>query len=138
MRRLEIGDIFWTNFTGDNHIQNGVRPAVIVQNSKGNIFSPTTHVVPLTSRLNKAKLPTHTIVESNEMTGLSKDSIAQCEGSRLISKVDILGKMGRVDDETMKRIAKCLLINTPLLVFFTGDELLKLHNKLLIDCKKMN
>lgn len=138
MRRLEIGDIFWTKLTGKNHIQDGVRPAVIVQNNKGNMFSPTTHVVPLTSRLNKAKLPTHTIVESNEMTGLNKDSIAQCEGSRLISKIDILEKIGRVDDETMKRIAKCLLINTPLLIFFTGDELSKLHNKLLIDYKKLN
>ena len=83
MRRLEIGDIFWTKFTGTDHIQDGVRPAIVIQNNKGNTFSPTTHVVPLTSRLNKAKLPTHTIVESNEMTGLNKDSIAQCEGSRL-------------------------------------------------------
>lgn len=134
MKRLEIGDIYWTRFRGEDHVQNGVRPAVVVQNNKGNMFSPTVQVIPMTSKLNKTKLPTHVIVESNEMTGLRKRSLAQCEGSRLVSKVDVLGKLGKVDEECMKKIATGLLISTPLLIFFTESELLKLHNEV----KKLN
>lgn len=137
MRKLEIkiGDIVWVRFKGENHIQNGVRPAIVVQNNKGNCFSPTIQVVPLTSKLNKAKLPTHTIIESNVTTGLTKKSIAQCEGARLISKTDIIGKIGKADNETMKRISKCWLTNNPLLIYFTGSELLDLKNELCLNNK---
>lgn len=130
INRIEIGDIVWVNFEGKGHIQSGARPAIVIQNNKGNIFSPTIQVVPLTSKLNKAKLPTHTIIENNEKTGLRKRSVAQCEGVRLIMKVDIIGKLGKVDDETMKRVAECLFVNNPLLIYFTGNELLNLRTVL--------
>lgn len=129
--RLEMGDICWIKFSGENHIQNGVRPAIIIQNNKGNVFSPTVQVVPLTSRLNKTKLPTHAIIENTAMTGLSRKSIAQCEGIRIVGKNDILGKIGKVDKKAMKEVSKCLLINMPLLLFFTKEELLRLQTKMI-------
>ena len=33
--------------------QGGIRPAVIVQNNKGNKFSPTVLVIPMTSEIKK-------------------------------------------------------------------------------------
>ena len=39
--------------------QGGVRPVLIIQNNVGNRFSPTVIVSAITSRLDKAKLPTH-------------------------------------------------------------------------------
>ena len=39
--------------------QGGVRPVLVVQNDIGNKYSPTVIACAVTSRLNKAKLPTH-------------------------------------------------------------------------------
>lgn len=128
---IKIGDIIWVKLEGgDNHIQNGVRPAIVVQNDKGNQHSPTIQVVPLTSRRNKSNLPTHCLIKSSETTGLKVDSIAQCEGCRLISKQDILGKIGKVTKDDMKKISRCCLINNPFLIFFSLNELSKLQNDL--------
>lgn len=135
---LQLGDIIWTNFRGKDHIQNGIRPSVVVQNNRGNHFSTTVQVVPLTSRLDKTKLPTHTIIPNNQTTGLKKKSVAQCEGSRLISKSDVLGQIGRMDFHSMKEVAKCWLINNPLLIFFTAEELGELREKLIEDNKTYN
>ncbi|HBG01817.1 MAG TPA: PemK family transcriptional regulator, partial [Firmicutes bacterium] len=54
------GDIFYANLNpviGSE--QGGVRPVLILQNDIGNKYSPTTIVAAITSRIKKAKLPTH-------------------------------------------------------------------------------
>lgn len=130
---IEIGDIVWIKCKGNskNHVQNGIRPGIVIQNNKGNIYSPTLQVIPLTSKLNKSKLPTHAFIPNNESTGLKVPSIAQCEGSRLISKKDVCGIIGKVDHNTLKQVAKCWLINNPLVVFFSETELLDVRNNLI-------
>ena len=53
------GDILLVNFgnpTGSE--QGGVRPAIVVQNDKGNKYSPTVQVAPITSKMKK-RIPTH-------------------------------------------------------------------------------
>ena len=44
--------------------QGGTRPVVVVQNNVGNRYSPTVIVLAVTSRMNKARLPTHIEVPS--------------------------------------------------------------------------
>ena len=39
--------------------QGGVRPVLVVQNDVGNRYSPTVIAAAITSKLDKAKLPTH-------------------------------------------------------------------------------
>ena len=39
--------------------QGGVRPVLVVQNDIGNKYSPTVIAAAITSRLTKARLPTH-------------------------------------------------------------------------------
>ena len=39
--------------------QGGVRPVLIIQNDVGNRHSPTVICAAITSKMNKAKLPTH-------------------------------------------------------------------------------
>lgn len=132
MKRIQlmIGDIIWVKLEGKEHIQNGVRPAIVIQNNKGNFYSPTIQVVPLTSKMTKSKLPTHCIIRKNEKTRLKMDSVAQCEGARLISQADVIGKIGEATKQDMKNISKCCLINNPFLIFFTGEELAEFHNEL--------
>ena len=54
--------------------QGGVRPVLVVQNDVGNKYSPTVIAAAVTSRLTKARLPTH-IEIAGQASGLQKDSV---------------------------------------------------------------
>ena len=58
--------------------QGGIRPVLIVQNDVGNRHSPTVIAAAITSRREKAKLPTHIDVQA-ATCGLTKDSIVLLE-----------------------------------------------------------
>ena len=118
----KIGDMIWVKLQGENHIQRGIRPAVIIQNNVGNKYSPTIQVVPLTSKLTKAHMPTHVIIPA-EVGHLKKKSIAQCEGQRPISKSDIKGYIGRLPNKYMARISVACIISTPIIKYLTQEEL---------------
>ena len=66
------GDIFYADLSpviGSE--QGGIRPVIIMQNDIGNRYSPTVIVAAITSQINKAKLPTHVEISSEEY-GLNK------------------------------------------------------------------
>ena len=65
--------------------QGGIRPVLVVQNDIGNKYSPTVIAAAITSKLNKAKLPTHIELSSKEY-GLEKDSVVLLEQIRTIDK----------------------------------------------------
>lgn len=121
---FKLGQIYWVNFKGEGNIQNGRRPAIIIQNNIGNKHSPTVLVIPLTTR-RKSKLPTHIFFKAGTY-GLLRDSIAQCEGQRLILKEDLEEFIGCLDQTGLAMIAKGCLISTPLLNFLEENELSKL------------
>ena len=54
--------------------QGGVRPVLIVQNDRGNRFSPTVICAAMTSKLGKHDLPTHVWIAAQE-SGLERDSL---------------------------------------------------------------
>ena len=57
---IKRGDIYYADLRpviGSE--QGGVRPVLIIQNDTGNRHSPTVICAAITSRMNKAKLPTH-------------------------------------------------------------------------------
>lgn len=127
---LKIGDVVWANFKGEYNVQNGVRPAIIVQNDKGNYYSPTVVVIPLTSRKTKAKLPTHVEIPAN-IAGLTKDSIVQCEGIRTISKEDIISVIGHMPNEYMAKISMASIWSTPMIKYLEYDEILYVYKQVL-------
>lgn len=93
--------------------QGGVRPVLIVQNDIGNKYSPTVIVVAITSRLHKAKLPTH--IEMCEKTGnLDKDSILLCEQIRTLDKQRLKDKVGCLDNVFMKKVDRAIAISLAL------------------------
>ncbi|MDO5037587.1 MAG: type II toxin-antitoxin system PemK/MazF family toxin [Tissierellia bacterium] len=87
--------------------QGGVRPVVIVQNDIGNKYSPTTIIAAITSRSNKAKLPTHVPV-SAKRTDLPKNSVILLEQIRTIDKTRLREKIGHFDEETLRSIDKAI------------------------------
>lgn len=79
--------------------QKNKRPAVIVQNDKGNKFSPTVIVIPLTKEIKKLNMPTHEVVRKTAANGLDVNSMLIGEQMRSVDKSRILYKRGYLDKE---------------------------------------
>lgn len=90
--------------------QGGIRPVLIIQNDIGNKYSPTIIAAAVTSRLNKARLPTH-IELTSETYGLPKDSVVLLEQLRTLDKKRLKDKIGLLDNETMNKVNNALLIS---------------------------
>lgn len=103
------GDIFWINF-GDSFgcEQRGVRPALVVQNNKGNAFAPTVLVCPITSK-NKKNLPTH--ISIGQESGLSRESVVLFEQVTCVDKTRVMSKIGHIDGKMKQKIIECLTIS---------------------------
>ena len=90
--------------------QGGTRPVLILQNNKGNKFSPTTIVACITTKTNsKAHLPTHSFVPIS--LGLESKSIVMLEQIRVIDKSRIHTYVGKVSPRYMAIIDKKIAIS---------------------------
>jgi mRNA interferase MazF len=93
--------------------QGGVRPVLIVQNDVGNRHSPTVICAAITSRMNKAKLPTH-IELSAIQYDMDKDSVVLLEQLRTIDKKRLMSKICHLDGDIMRRVDHALMISLEL------------------------
>ena len=111
MRR---GDIYYADLRpviGSE--QGGIRPVLIVQNDVGNKHSPTIICAAITSRMNKAKLPTH-IELSTEKYDMDKDSVVLLEQLRTIDKKRLKDKVCHLDAKIMQKVNRPLMISLEL------------------------
>ena len=83
--------------------QGGVRPVLIVQNDRGNRFSPTVICAAMTSKLGKNDLPTHVWIAAKE-SGLQRDSLVLCEQIRTLEKSRLRQWAGRVGSLALSRV----------------------------------
>ena len=111
---INRGDIYYADLrpvVGSE--QGGVRPVLIIQNDVGNKHSPTVICAAITSKMNKAKLPTH--VELNtRRCAMVKDSVILLEQLRTIDKQRLKEKICHIDDELQQRVNDALLISLAL------------------------
>ncbi|MGE5598375.1 MAG: type II toxin-antitoxin system PemK/MazF family toxin [Bacteroidota bacterium] len=108
------GDVFFADLNpvvGSE--QGGQRPVLIIQNDIGNIYSPTTIVAAITSRIKRAKLPTHVEVPASRYR-LDRDSVILLEQIRTIDKQRLREKIGHLDEEAMARVDHALGISVGL------------------------
>ncbi|MFI3209975.1 MAG: type II toxin-antitoxin system PemK/MazF family toxin [Peptostreptococcaceae bacterium] len=113
---IKRGDLYYADLSpvvGSE--QGGVRPVIVIQNNIGNKYSPTIIVAAITSQINKAKLPTHIEISSNEY-GLNKDSVILLEQIRTIDKKRLREKIGHLDKEMMQKIDNGLEISLGLFI----------------------
>lgn len=107
---IKRGDVYYADLSpivGSE--QGGVRPVLVLQNDIGNRYSPTVIVSAITSQINKNKLPTH--IALAQSSGLSRDSVVLLEQIRTIDKQRLREKIGRVDDDTMRKINQALSVS---------------------------
>ena len=103
---IKRGDIYYADLRpviGSE--QGGVRPVLIIQNDTGNKHSPTVICAAITSRMNKAKLPTHVELSASRYE-LVKDSVILLEQVRTIDKKRLKEKVCHLDCEILKKVDK--------------------------------
>ncbi len=109
------GDLFYANLSpvlGSE--QGGIRPVLVIQNDVGNKYSPTIIVAPITSRMNKTKLPTHVKINASEKYGLPKESVVLLEQIRTIDKQRLKDRIGKFDKRRMSEVENAILISLDL------------------------
>lgn len=111
---IRRGDIYYADLrpvVGSE--QGGVRPVLIIQNDIGNKHSPTVICAAITSRMNKAKLPTH--VELNtRRCDMVKDSVILLEQLRTIDKQRLKERICHIDPVLQKEVDRALMISLEL------------------------
>ena len=111
---MKRGDVYYADLRpviGSE--QGGIRPVLIIQNDVGNRHSPTVICAAITSKMNKAKLPTH--IELNaKLYDMDKDSVVLLEQLRTIDKKRLKDKVCHLDGEVMQRVNKALMISLEL------------------------
>ena len=108
---IRRGDIYYADLSpviGSE--QGGLRPVLIVQNDVGNKHSPTVIAAAITSKMGKAKLPTHIDIPSLE-AGLAKDSVILLEQVRTIDKKRLREKICQLDSSLMKKVSRALSVS---------------------------
>ena len=108
------GDIYYADLSpvvGSE--QGGVRPVLIVQNDVGNRHSPTVICAAITSKMNKAKLPTHIEIDASAY-GIEKDSVILLEQLRTIDKRRLKDKVCHLDSAMLDKVNHALEISLEL------------------------
>ena len=108
---IRRGDIFYADLrpvVGSE--QGGVRPVLIIQNEAGNKHSSTVICAAITSKMNKAKLPTH--VELNRGScDMIRDSVILLEQLRTIDKQRLKERICHIDNELLEQVDQALKVS---------------------------
>ena len=111
---MKRGDVYYADLRpviGSE--QGGIRPVLIIQNDVGNKHSPTVICAAITSKLEKAKLPTHITISSN-IYDMEKDSVILLDQLRTIDKKRLKDKVCHLDDYIMEQVNQALKISLEL------------------------
>ena len=111
---MKRGDVFYADLRpviGSE--QGGIRPVLIIQNDIGNKHSPTVICAAITSKMNKAKLPTHIAIDAVQYH-MVKDSVILLEQLRTIDKSRLKDKICHLDENILQKIDEALRISLQL------------------------
>ena len=111
---IRRGDIYYADLrpvVGSE--QGGVRPVLVIQNDTGNRHSPTVIVAAITSKMNKATLPTHVELNARQCD-MVRDSVILLEQLRTIDKQRLREKICHIDGEMQDRVDEALRVSLEL------------------------
>lgn len=111
---IRRGDIYYADLrpvVGSE--QGGVRPVLVIQNDVGNKHSPTVICAAITSKMNKAKLPTHVELDTKRCD-MIRDSVILLEQLRTIDKQRLRERICHIDEELQKKVDYALMVSLEL------------------------
>ncbi len=109
------GDVFYANLNpvvGSE--QGGTRPVLIIQNDIGNRYSPTVIVAAITSRIKRAKLPTHVEIDEDD-SELDRDSVILLEQIRTLDKKRLERRITHLSSEIIEEVDRAIEISLGLI-----------------------
>jgi mRNA interferase MazF len=112
-RRGEIWDVNWSPGRGAE--QKGTRPALIIQNDRGNtsLSYPLTIVASM-SRTER-EIPLHVRITPSEENGLTDFTDVKCEQVMAIEKSRLIRRRGVITSEELSKVDVALKISLDLL-----------------------
>lgn len=114
-RTPQRGDIWFADLIGcpGTCVQRGIRPVLVVSNDKGNAHSTIVNVLPMSSRIKKMYLPSHTQLEPWNVADsryAPRESVIQAEQITTIGRLQLKNYVGRVEDtELLNQIAQAVI-----------------------------
>lgn len=106
---IRRGDVYYADLSpvvGSE--QGGVRPVVVVQKDKGNRYSKTIIVAPISKKMSKPPIPTHVIFSDDS---LSYVSMILCEQLRTIDKKRLGQWICTLDEKTLEKINRAIRVS---------------------------
>jgi len=102
------GGVYWADLSPTRGTeQAGRRPVLVVQTNRANPSSPHTIVVPFTTKIRRAILPSHVLVPAGT-GGLDQDSVALCEQIRVCDRSRLDERTGTLPGHVMDEVDKAL------------------------------
>ena len=111
---IRRGDIYYADLSpvvGSE--QGGIRPVLVIQNNVGNRHSPTIICAAITSKMNKAKLPTHIEISAKNYK-IVKNSVILLEQIRTIDKRRLKEYVCHIDPAMMRNVDEAICISLEL------------------------
>lgn len=108
---VKRGDIFYADLSpvvGSE--QGGMRPVLVIQNNIGNHYSPTVIVAAITAKIQKARMPTHVGI-TTQQTHIERDSVILLEQIRTIDKQRLRDKITQLNAPLMKKVDEALNVS---------------------------
>jgi mRNA interferase MazF len=112
-RRGEIWDVNWSPGRGAE--QQGTRPALIIQNDRGNASPSYPLTIVASMSRTERELPLHVRIAPNEENGLTDYTDVKCEQLMTIEKSRLLRRRGAISAEELRLVDVALKLSLSLL-----------------------
>ncbi|HLX39049.1 MAG TPA: type II toxin-antitoxin system PemK/MazF family toxin [Ktedonobacteraceae bacterium] len=112
-RRGEIWDVNWSPGRGAE--QQGTRPALIIQNDRGNTSSSYPLTIVASMSRTERELPLHVRIAPTEENGLTDNTDVKCEQVMTIEKTRLLRRRGFITIEELSRVDLALRLSLNLI-----------------------
>src|SRR6266567_5889210 len=101
-QRGEIWDVNWSPGRGAE--QQGIRPALIIQNDRGNGSSSYPLTIVASMSRTERDVPLHVRIAPNEENGLTHPTDVKCEQVMTIEKTRLMRRRGRISSEELRQV----------------------------------
>lgn len=108
--QVRRGQIWWVDFNpARGSEQQGMHPALVVQNDVGNEVAPTTIVIAMTTNIRRV-FPFTVMIPAAE-SGLPRDNLANAAQMLTVDKTRLRDRAGQVSDSTLSEIDRALAVS---------------------------
>lgn len=112
-RRGEIWDVNWSPGRGAE--QQGTRPALIIQNDRGNASPSYPLTIVASMSRTERELPLHVRIAPSPDNGLTDSTDVKCEQVMTIEKSRLIRRRGVITPEELQRVDIALRVSLNLL-----------------------